>query len=81
LSRGKILARVCELRTDIEIYLLKKKHVLAERFKDPNWLTKLASLSGIFNHMNELYSNMQDCNQSIIDVGENISTFKKKLSL
>jgi hypothetical protein len=66
------------LQTEIEIYLTeKKKHVFVEHFKDPNWLAKLAYLSDIFNHLNELNSN----NQSMIDTGENISAFKEKLSL
>ncbi|XP_064412969.1 zinc finger BED domain-containing protein 5-like [Latimeria chalumnae] len=81
LSRGKILSRVMLLRTEIEIFLREKKHSLADRFKDEAWLAKLAYLSDIFQHLNELSTEMQGRNRTIVDIGEKISSFKRKLAL
>ena len=81
LSRGKILGRVIELKTEIEIFLREKKHALADCFKDVAWLAKLAYLGDIFMHLNELNSDMQGRNQTMVDIGEKIVSFKKKIAL
>ena len=72
LSRGKILGRVIELKTEIEIFLREKKHALADCFKDVAWLAKLAYLGDIFMHLNELNSDMQGRNHTMVDIGEKI---------
>lgn len=81
LSRGKVLSRVVSLRTEIEIFLTEKKHPLAEKFNDHAWLAKLAFLSDIFEHLNVLNTEMQGRNRTMVDIGEKISSFKKKLAL
>ncbi|XP_076038362.1 zinc finger BED domain-containing protein 5-like isoform X1 [Oratosquilla oratoria] len=81
LSRGKILARVLELKSEIEIFLYEKRHTLADCFKDAAWLAKLAYLSDIFTHLNELNLDMQGRNHTMVDIGEKIVSFKKKLAL
>ncbi len=81
LSRGNILGRVIELKTEIEIFLREKKHALADCFKDVAWLAKLAYLGDIFMHLNELNSDMQGRNHTMVDIGEKIVSFKKKIAL
>lgn len=81
LSRGKILSRVISLRTEIHIFLTERKHPLAEKFSDPAWVAKLAFLSDIFEHLNQLNTEIQGKNRTIVDISEQISSFKLKLSL
>lgn len=55
--------------------------MLAVKFRDPAWLAKTAFLSDIFEHSNELNTRMQGRNRTMVDIGENISAFKNKLTL
>lgn len=81
LSRGKVLSRVVSLRTEIEIFLTEKKHSLAEKFNNNDWLAKLAFPSDIFEHLNVLNTEMQGRNRTMVDIGEKITSFKNKLAL
>jgi len=49
LSRGKVLARLFELKTEVEIFLRDKKSPLSDYFEKKLWLAKLAYLSDIFS--------------------------------
>jgi len=59
----------------------KKKHLLADKFNDDLWVSKLAFLSDNFGRLNELNIEMQGKNKTMVDIGEKISSFKQKLAL
>lgn len=59
LSRGKVLARLYELRDEVSLFLLDTKFDLSGRFNDADWLAKLAYLSDIFEHLNGLNRSLQ----------------------
>lgn len=80
LSRGKIFSRVISLRSEIHIFLTEKNHSFAEKFNDPTWVAMIAFLSDIFEHLNHLNTEMQGKNQTIVDIGEQILSFKLKLA-
>lgn len=49
-SKGRSLARVCELGELLQRFLLEKQSVLAANFSNTKWVTKLAYLvCNIFN--------------------------------
>ena len=81
LSRGKALQRITELRNEVEEFLLRKQHHLANRFSETKWLMQLAYLSDIFAELNILNASMQGRNQTLVDSSEKISAFIKKLKL
>lgn len=81
LSRGKILARVLSLKTEIEIFLTDKRHECADRFSDNKWMAKLAYLGDIFHHLNQLNTEMQGQNRTVVDIYEKITVFKNKIKL
>lgn len=58
LSRGKVLTRFIELRTEIEIFLREKNSPLSDHFQDIIWLAKVTYLSDIFSLLNELNLSM-----------------------
>ena len=53
LSRGKVLRRTVDLRTELEIFLNEKNHRLATRFEDKSWMLKVCYLNNIFTPGNE----------------------------
>ena len=60
LSRGKVLARLFELRHEISQFLLSQNsHDLYALFESDRWIAKLAYLANIFEHLNELNIKMQ----------------------
>ena len=59
LSRGKVLARLFELKTEVEIFLMDKKSPHSDYFEKNVWLAKLAYLSDIFSILNDLNLSMQ----------------------
>ncbi|XP_045109696.1 SCAN domain-containing protein 3-like [Portunus trituberculatus] len=81
LSRGKVLQRLLELRTETEMFLTEKKHQLAHKFSDSNWLMQVAYLADIFAEINSLNMSMQGRDQTLVGVSEKLSSFKAKLKL
>jgi hypothetical protein len=81
LSRGKVLRRVVDLRTELQIFLNEKKHPLAIRFHEKPWMLKVCYLNDIFTAVNELNTSMQGKDQNIIVLSEKLSAFKQKLQL
>lgn len=80
LSRGKVVNRVYELRSEIEAFLLQKhRHDFAVRFRDPVWIAKLAYLSDIFDQLNQLNLSIQGHTGDIFQTSDKIAAFKKKL--
>ena len=54
LSRGKVLARVFELRESIEMFLRERNSDFLQYFEDPNFVISLAYLADIFGILNSL---------------------------
>ncbi|XP_014776040.1 protein FAM200A [Octopus bimaculoides] len=81
LSQEKILGSVIELKTEIEIFLYEKKYALSGCFQDVAWLMKFSYLGDIFMHLSELNSDMEGRNHTMVDIGEKIVSFKKKIAL
>ncbi|XP_076056356.1 protein FAM200A-like [Oratosquilla oratoria] len=80
LSRGKVLRRLVDLRTEVHIFLNEKKHQLAIRFHEKPWMLKVCYLD-LLTSFNELNTSMQGRDQNIIVLSEKISAFKEKLQL
>ena len=81
LSRGKLLRRLIDLRTEVQVFLNEKNHRHAIRFQDKEWMLKVCYLNDIFTTLNELNTSMQGRNQNIITLSEKLSAFKEKLQL
>uniref|UniRef100_A0A3B4X3Q8 DUF4371 domain-containing protein n=1 Tax=Seriola lalandi dorsalis TaxID=1841481 RepID=A0A3B4X3Q8_SERLL len=80
LSRGSVLERVFELRSEIHDFLREHKHnELADNFCDTEWLTKLAYLTDIFAELNKLNSSMQGRNANVLQMYEKMEAFTKKV--
>lgn len=80
LSRGKILARLFELRDEVKLFL--KEHTktnLSEWFHDANWLVELAYLSDIFNKLKETNLSLQGKENSIFQANDKIKALIGKL--
>ncbi|CAM1303933.1 Uncharacterised protein r2_g1383 [Pycnogonum litorale] len=58
LSRGKTLRRFFDLRDEIKIFM-EMKGLEVPELDDPQWLSDLAFLTDITNHLNELNTNLQ----------------------
>ena len=59
LSRGKVLTRLCELRDEVYLFLMDRKHELASNLTDSDWIVKLLYLSCIFEKLNSLNLSLQ----------------------
>ena len=59
LSRGKVLARIFELRKKIISYFRDSKFYLSNRQKNSDWLSRLAYLADIFSELNETCGSLQ----------------------
>ena len=81
LSRGKLLRRLIDLRTQVKVILNEKNYRHAIRFQDKEWMLKVCYLNDIFTTLNELNTSMQSRNQNIITLSEKLSAFKEKLQL
>ena len=67
LSRGKVLARLFELQSEVKQFLLNQnKRELYEHLEDDHWIAKLAYMADVFEHMNELNIKMQGVNKNIL---------------
>lgn len=51
LSRGKILRRIFDLRNEVNVFLIEKKHILASYYINEVWLGKLCYLVIIFGKL------------------------------
>ena len=66
LSRGKLLRRPIDLRTEVQVFLNEKNHRHAIRFQDKECMLKVCFLNDIFTTLNELNTSMQGRNENII---------------
>jgi hypothetical protein len=81
LSRGKVLQRVFELRSEMSEFLRNEKPDLAEFFSDPEYVAKLAYLVDVLNILNSLNLSIQGRYASILDVSDKITAFMRKTEL
>jgi hypothetical protein len=59
LSRGKSLSRVFELHDELRTFLISHNYEYATFLSDESWVAKLAYLSDIFSHLNDLKKNAE----------------------
>lgn len=82
LSRGKVLARLFELRYEVREFLSSQDmYDLCQHLDDEYWIAKLAYMADIFEHLNELNKKMQGRNENILTCSDKLQGFKKKLEL
>lgn len=79
LSRGKVLARVFELRAEINSFFLPTREDLAKNFVEFEFLCRLAYLADIFYLLNELNLKLQGYDSNIFGANDKIKAFLKKL--
>jgi hypothetical protein len=81
LSRGKSLSRVFELHDELRTFLTSHNCEYATSLSDESWVAKLAYLSDIFFHLNELNRKMQGKGETIFSTTDEIECFKGRLKL
>ncbi|KAJ4945691.1 hypothetical protein JOQ06_023370 [Pogonophryne albipinna] len=81
LSRGKVLARLYELRDEVRMFLLDSKFELSDRFSDAPWLAKLAYLADIFEHLNGLNRSLQGKSVTLFHVQDKVEATIKKMEM
>ena len=79
LSRGNVLNRVWTLKTEVDIFMVDQKNILADKFKNSSWAAYLAYLADIFESINILNKELQGKNINIISAREIVSAFGLKL--
>ena len=79
LSRGKVLSRLFELRSEVLIFLMDSKVEAADLFMNELWLMRLAYLADIFGKLNDLNSSLQGGNVTPFVVSDKINAMVKKL--
>ncbi|XP_028658888.2 SCAN domain-containing protein 3-like [Erpetoichthys calabaricus] len=81
LSRGKVLQRVFELRSELASFLMDKNSELVKFVSDNVWLAKLAYLADIFCQLNALNTSLQGRDSIVLITTDKITAFKKKLRI
>uniref|UniRef100_UPI0035900B4B protein FAM200C-like n=1 Tax=Myxine glutinosa TaxID=7769 RepID=UPI0035900B4B len=81
LSRGRVFARVVELREEILEFLRHQQFPLANSFEDEHFIVSLGYLADIFGHLNDLNMSMQGRDVDIIQARGKFVAFTKKLPI
>ena len=82
LSRGKVLARLFELQSEVKQFFLKQnKHELCKQLEDDHWIAKLVYMADVFEHMNEFNIKMQGISENILTYFDKLHGFQQKLLL
>ena len=82
LSKGNMLARVFELKEEVDTFLkMKCKTDLLTEFNKPEFVSHLAYLADIFEALNELNRKLQGRDTNIISHTDNINAFISKSKL
>ena len=80
LSKGNVLARVFELREELQEFLNREgKYELESFFKDKTFMLHLSYLVDIFGQLNCLNLKMQRKDTSVLDFMDVLNAFVKKL--
>ena len=81
-SRGKALSRVYELKDEmLSFFSLEKQQEFCELLCDYNWVSKLAYLVDIFDHLNNVNSKMQGKNETLLTSTDKMKALREKLKL
>ena len=81
LSRGRTLARVYELREELQAFARDHDLPFKGNINDDFWWLQLAYLADMFAHMNELNAKMQGRNETVLSATDKINGFRSKLAL
>ena len=81
LLRGKVLARVYELREELKVFLTNEGSDYAKPLASDEWCARLAYLADIFHHLNELSTRMQGRNENLVTSTDKINGFRSKVQL
>jgi hypothetical protein len=80
LSRGSVLKRFFALRQEIALFMAMKENDVYQ-LSDPMFISNLAFLTDITQHLNELNVKLQGTKQVITEMYDSVKAFKCKLSL
>ena len=82
LSRGKALSRVYELKDEmLSFFSPEKQQEFCELLRDYNWVSKLAYLVDIFDHLNNVNSKIQGKNETLLTSTNKMKALREKLKL
>ena len=81
LSRGKVFHRLFELKEEEQIFLADKKHPLAQKCADNEWLAQLAYLAEIFECLNALNLGLQGQDTDLFKLTAKMEGWIKKLRM
>jgi len=80
LSRGNVLRRFFSLRQEITLFMAMKDNDVPQ-LSDPSFLSDLAFLTDVTQHLNELNLKLQGSKQVITVMYDSVKSFRCKLSL
>lgn len=80
LSRGNVLSRLFELKSEMLLFLSDSKPEFSSYFSDEKWLVKLAYLADIFSHLNSLNSSLQGPDKTVFYTQTKVNAFVSKLN-
>ena len=81
LSRGRVLHRLQELRSEVKTFLVDAKSDFAWYLDDPFRLAQLSYLVDIFDRLNLLNTSMQGRDTNILLLSDKVNAFVGKLDL
>ena len=79
LSRGKVLARVYHLRNELIVFLSNEQREEARSLASDNWWARLVYMTDIFQHLNELNTQMQGRNENLLISMDKVNGFRSKV--
>lgn len=81
LSRGRVLSRVFELSSGIQMFLTDTDFELRHRFTEVLWLCRLAYLADVFTKLNDVNRGLQGSYNSPFRVCDKMNAMKQKQNL
>jgi len=75
LSRGRMLSRLFELHSEVQLFLGETNFELKDKLTDNLWITTLAYLSDIFNRLNVLNLSLQGKSINRFSMNDKIKAF------
>ncbi|VVC45986.1 HAT, C-terminal dimerisation domain [Cinara cedri] len=81
LSRGKVLTRLFELRSEVLLILTDIDEEKSKLFCDVEWLSRLAYMADIFDRLNILNLSLQGSNTNMFYTSDKVNAFVRKLDL
>ena len=79
LSRGRVLTRIVELRSELLTFGTDQDFALLTKFEDPIWLQRTAYLADIFSKLNELSLSLQGRTTTVFIAEDKILAMKRKI--